>query len=71
MKKVITILFITFLVTPFVSAQRIVFESNFENISIHPTDSIPTGWFKLDVDNNYPAYPACKGIALLFKRPEK
>jgi hypothetical protein len=55
MKKVLTILFITFLVTPFVSAQRIVFESNFENISIHPTDSIPTGWFKLDVDNNYPA----------------
>jgi hypothetical protein len=33
-------------------AQRIVFQSDFENITLQSPDSIPAGWWKADIDHN-------------------
>ncbi len=55
MKKIFTILIFLVILTPFISAQRIVFESDFETLPLQLPDSIPTGWFKLDVDANNPS----------------
>lgn len=34
-------------------SQRILFQSDFENITLTIPDSLPTGWAKLDVDSNF------------------
>ncbi len=53
MKKIFfTILFLT-LLSPLVFSQRIIFQSDFENIQLN-ADSLPTGWSKFDVDQNNP-----------------
>jgi type IX secretion system substrate protein len=55
MKKTILIFFAVILFQPLVYSQpHIVFQSNFENITLQMPDSIPIGWFKLDVDGINP-----------------
>lgn len=55
MKKIYTLLLLFILLTPFVSAQRVVFESDFETLPLQNPDSIPSDWFKVDVDQNNPS----------------
>jgi hypothetical protein len=53
MKKIFfTILLLTFL-TPLAFSQRIIFQSDFENITLN-SDSLPSGWVKFDEDGNNP-----------------
>jgi hypothetical protein len=52
MKKLLQVFFLLALLSPFISAQRVIFESDFENEPLQSPDSIPIGWFKLDVDQN-------------------
>jgi hypothetical protein len=54
MKKLLLSIVLIALLVPFVSAQRVIFESDFENEPLQSPDSIPIGWFKLDVDQNNP-----------------
>lgn len=55
MKKLLTVVIFILTISPFSFSQRVIFESNFETIPLQQPDSIPIGWFKMDVDNNYPA----------------
>lgn len=48
------LLFIVLLLSTEICSQRILFQSNFENIPLVYPDSIPAGWKKLDVDQNNP-----------------
>ena len=54
MKKIFSIVIFLVLLTPFISAQRVIFESNFETLPLQNPDSIPLLWAKLDVDQNNP-----------------
>jgi hypothetical protein len=52
MGKVILLFSMIFLFGTTAFSQRIVFESDFENIQIQNPDSIPIGWAKYDEDHN-------------------
>jgi len=51
-KLILSILFLLFL-SPFILSQRIIFQSDFENVSLN-SDSLPAGWSRFDEDGNYP-----------------
>lgn len=55
MKKLILFLIAFFITSGFTHAQHIVFQSDFENLTLHLPDSLPNGWAKIDVDGNNPS----------------
>ncbi len=55
MRKLLPILFGVILFSQYSSSQRILFQSDFENITFQNNDSLPSGWRKLDVDQNNPS----------------
>lgn len=55
MKKTLLFTLALFFYASVAHSQRIIFESDFENIVIDPQDSIPIGWWKYDVDGINPA----------------
>lgn len=53
MKKIIPAILVLVLLSPLTFSQRVIFQSDFENITLN-SDSLPSGWTKWDVDNNNP-----------------
>ncbi len=49
----IIVIIITIAVPEYSFAQRVLFQSDFENIDFSNTDSLPSGWKKLDADSNF------------------
>lgn len=54
MARLLTAILLLLLVSLPSSSQRILFQSDFENIPLVLPDSLPAGWDKLDVDQNNP-----------------
>ncbi len=54
MKKILYILILLLLSSPYIYSQRILFQSDFENITLN-SDSLPIGWTRFDVDLINPA----------------
>lgn len=55
MNRLIPAFIIILLFSPELFSQRILFESDFETILLIYPDSLPSGWKKLDVDQNNPS----------------
>ena len=53
MKKLLYIFLLLMFISPVLYSQRIIFQSDFENITLN-SDSLPTGWLRYDDDQNYP-----------------
>jgi len=52
--SLIILLFITYSLLPSETfSQRILFQSDFENLNLSMPDSLPQGWSKLDADSNF------------------
>jgi hypothetical protein len=54
MKKIFFTILILFFASSILYSQRIIFQSDFENIPLN-SDSLPIGWVKFDEDHNNPA----------------
>jgi hypothetical protein len=54
MRRLLTAILLLLLVSLPSRSQRILFQSDFENIPLVLPDSLPAGWDKLDVDQNNP-----------------
>jgi len=54
MKRIFIVILLLFIFSALSYSQRILFQSDFEFIPLVYPDSLPTGWKKLDVDQNNP-----------------
>jgi hypothetical protein len=54
MARLLAAIVFSFLLSLPLSSQRVLFQSDFENIPLVFPDSLPAGWDKLDVDQNNP-----------------